>query len=251
MPSTPVYRFVPLPPNRRMDLIYLCFPNNPTGATATREQLENWVNYAHECKAIILFDAAYEAFIRDPSIPHSIYEIPGARECAIEFRSFSKTAGFTGTRCAFTVVPKDCCAYTAKGEPVPLHPMWMRRHTTKFNGVSYPVQRAAEAVYSVEGQAQTRALVDGYLGNAAVIRDRLRACGLRCVGGDNSPYIWVRTPDGEDSWSFFDRLLNKARVVTTPGSGFGRCGEGYVRISAFNRRDRVVEAMDRICEVLS
>ena len=244
LPSTPVHRFVPLPPNRRMDLIYLCFPNNPTGATATREQLENWVNYARECKAIILFDAAYEAFIRDPSIPHSIYEIPGARECAIEFRSFSKTAGFTGTRCAFTVVPKDCCAYTAKGEPVPLHPMWMRRHTTKFNGVSYPVQRAAEAVYSPEGKKQVRDLIDFYLGNAAIVRKTMRKLGLRAVGGENSPYIWVRT--GGSSWDFFDRILHECQVVVTPGAGFGRCGEGYIRISAFNSRANVEEAMARI-----
>ncbi len=236
--------FVPPLPAEAVDLIYLCFPNNPTGATATREQLAAWVDYARANKAIILFDAAYEAFIRDPSIPHSIFEIPGARECAIEFRSFSKTAGFTGTRCAFTVIPKDCHAYTAKGEPVALHPMWMRRHTTKFNGVSYPVQRAAEAVYSPEGQKQVRDIIDFYLGNAAIVRETMRKLGLSAVGGENSPYIWVRT--GGSSWDFFDRLLRECQVVVTPGAGFGRCGEGYIRISAFNSRANVEEAMARI-----
>ena len=236
--------FVPPLPAEAVDLIYLCFPNNPTGATATREQLAAWVDYARANKALILFDAAYEAFIRDPSIPHSIFEIPGARECAIEFRSFSKTAGFTGTRCAFTVIPKDCHAYTAKGEPVALHPMWMRRHTTKFNGVSYPVQRAAEAVYSPEGQKQVRDIIDFYLGNATIVRETMRKLGLSAVGGENSPYIWVRT--GGSSWDFFDRLLRECQVVVTPGAGFGRCGEGYIRISAFNSRANVEEAMARL-----
>ena len=236
--------FVPPLPAEAVDLIYLCFPNNPTGATATRGQLAAWVDYARANKALILFDAAYEAFIRDPSIPHSIFEIPGARECAIEFRSFSKTAGFTGTRCAFTVIPKDCHAYTANGEPVALHPMWMRRHTTKFNGVSYPVQRAAEAVYSSEGQKQVRDIIDFYLGNAAIVRETMRKLGLSAVGGENSPYIWVRT--GGSSWDFFDRLLRECQVVVTPGAGFGRCGEGYIRISAFNSRANVEEAMARL-----
>ena len=239
--------FVPPLPAEAVDLIYLCFPNNPTGATATREQLAAWVDYARANKALILFDAAYEAFIRDPSIPHSIFEIPGARECAIEFRSFSKTAGFTGTRCAFTVIPKDCHAYTAKGEPVALHPMWMRRHTTKFNGVSYPVQRAAEAVYSPEGQKQVRDIIDFYLGNAAIVRETMRKLGLSAVGGENSPYIWVRT--GGSSWDFFDRLLRECQVVVTPGAGFGRCGEGYIRISAFNSRANVEEAMARLASL--
>ncbi len=241
--------FVPPPPSEKVDVAYLCFPNNPTGATATREQLAAWVDYARENRALLLFDAAYEAFIRTPGIPHSIYEIPGARECAVEFRSFSKTAGFTGTRCAYTVVPKSLRAWMPDGSPADLRALWTRRHTTKFNGVSYLVQRAAEAVYSPEGQAQTRALIDGYLANAALIRERLSARGYACVGGDNSPYIWVRT-DGSDSWTFFERLLREAQVVTTPGSGFGRCGEGYLRISAFNRSDRVVEAMDRLAKVL-
>ena len=239
--------FVPPLPAEAVDLIYLCFPNNPTGATATREQLAAWVDYARANKALILFDAAYEAFIRDPSIPHSIFEIPGARECAIEFRSFSKTAGFTGTRCAFTVIPKDCHAYTANGDSVALHPMWMRRHTTKFNGVSYPVQRAAEAVYSPEGQKQVRDIIDFYLGNAAIVRETMRKLGLSAVGGENSPYIWVRT--GGSSWDFFDRLLRECQVVVTPGAGFGRCGEGYIRISAFNSRANVEEAMARLASL--
>ncbi len=238
--------FVPAPPSRPVDLVYLCYPNNPTGATATREQLAEWVAYARANRALILFDAAYEAFIRDPSLPHSIYEIAGAREVAIEFRSFSKTAGFTGTRCAFTVVPKTCLAYTAAGEARPLHPLWNRRHTTKFNGVSYPVQRAAEAVYSPEGQAQVRALNDFYLGNAALIRQTMKHLRLPVTGGENSPYLWVRTRD--DSWQFFDQLLKEAQVVTTPGAGFGRCGEGYIRISAFNSRENVEEAMVRLRE---
>ena len=238
--------FVPSPPSRPVDLVYLCYPNNPTGATATRAQLSDWVAYARANRALILFDAAYEAFIRDPSLPHSIYEIEGAREVAIEFRSFSKTAGFTGTRCAFTVVPKTCLAYTAAGEPRPLHPLWNRRHTTKFNGVSYPVQRAAEAVYSPEGQAQVRALNDFYLGNAALIRQTMKLLRLPVTGGENSPYLWVRTRD--DSWKFFDQLLKEAQVVTTPGAGFGRCGEGYIRISAFNSRANVEEAMARLRE---
>lgn len=241
--------FVPMPPEERVDVVYLCFPNNPTGATATRAQLQAWVDYARENRVLILFDAAYEAFIRDPEIPHSIYEIPGARECAVEFRSFSKTAGFTGTRCAYTVVPKELKAWYPDGAPADFRAMWTRRHTTKFNGVSYIVQRAAEAVYTDEGKAQTKALIDGYLGNAALIRERVSARGYRCIGGDNSPYIWVRT-GGVDSWDFFDRLLQETQVVTTPGSGFGRCGEGYIRISAFNRRERVLEALERMERVL-
>lgn len=246
--STAENGFVPALPNEPVDLIYLCFPNNPTGATATREQLTAWVDYARENKALILFDAAYEAFIRDPNLPHSIYEIPGARDVAIEFRSFSKTAGFTGTRCAYTVVPTSVMAYTKKGEAVPLNPMWNRRHTTKFNGVAYPVQRAAEAVYSPEGKAQTRALTDFYLENASLIRTTFTELGYTLTGGENSPYIWVHV--GKDSWKFFDKLLKRAQVVTTPGAGFGRCGQGYIRISAFNSRENVIEAMTRIRKVL-
>jgi len=246
--STEANGFVPSPPASPADVIYLCFPNNPTGATATREQLKAWVDYAKTNKALILFDAAYEAFIRDPSLPHSIYEIEGARDVAIEFRSFSKTAGFTGTRCAFTVVPKTLAGYTKKGEAVPLHPMWNRRHTTKFNGVAYPIQRAAEAVYSEAGKGQTRALTDFYLQNAAIIRATLSGLGYAITGGDNSPYIWVNV--GKDSWKFFDKLLKRAQVVTTPGAGFGHCGQGYIRISAFNSRENVEEAMQRIRKVL-
>lgn len=238
--------FIPDLPNEPVDLIYLCFPNNPTGATITAESLKQWVDYARENRALILFDAAYEAFIRDPSLPHSIYEVQGAKEVAIEFRSFSKTAGFTGTRCAFTVVPRSCMAYDSQGESHSLHALWTRRHTTKFNGVSYPVQKAAEAVYSPEGQTQVKALIDYYLKNAAVIRSEMESLGYACVGGDNSPYIWI---DGKkDSWQLFDLLLNRAGVVVTPGAGFGRCGEGFIRISAFNSQDNVKAAMARIRE---
>jgi LL-diaminopimelate aminotransferase len=236
--------FIPDLPQSPVDLIYLCYPNNPTGATITKAQLQEWVDYAKQNKALILFDAAYEAFIRDASLPHSIFEVDGAREVAIEFRSFSKTAGFTGTRCAFTVVPKECRAFDSSGEVHYLHALWNRRHTTKFNSVSYPVQRAAEAVYSTDGQTQTKALIDGYLTNAKRIREKMTALGFDCIGGENSPYIWV---DGKtDSWAFFDRLLGEAGVVVTPGAGFGRCGEGYIRISAFNSQENVTTAMARI-----
>ena len=241
--------FIPQLPCEPVDLIYLCYPNNPTGATITREQLKVWVDYARENRALILYDAAYESFVRDPALPRSIYEIEGAREVAIEFRSFSKTAGFTGTRCAFTVVPKTCMAYDETGERHALHALWNRRHGTKFNGVSYPVQKAAEAVYSEAGQAQTRALIDAYMENAALIRREMEALGFACVGGENSPYIWV---DGRrDSWAFFDLLLNEAGVVCTPGAGFGKCGEGYIRISAFNSHENVVKAMGRIKSALA
>jgi LL-diaminopimelate aminotransferase len=240
--------FIPALPTQPVDVIYLCFPNNPTGVTATKAQLKEWVDYAKANKALILFDAAYEAFITDDALPHSIYEIEGAREVAVEFRSYSKTAGFTGTRCAYTVVPKECMAYTGSGEAVSLHALWNRRHTTKFNGVSYPVQRAAEAIYSPQGQAQTRQLIAYYLNNARYIREKMTALGYACIGGDNSPYIWI---DGKsDSWAFFDKLLNQAAVVCTPGAGFGKCGEGYIRISAFNSFENVEEAMERIGAVL-
>jgi LL-diaminopimelate aminotransferase len=224
--------------------VYLCFPNNPTGAVISRAQLAAWVAYARASRALILYDAAYESFIRNPALPHSIYEVPGAREIAIEFRSFSKTAGFTGTRCAYTVVPKDCRAWDAEGGAHALHGLWARRMATRFNGVSYPVQRAAAAVYTPEGRREARGLADYYLGNAKVIRERLAGLGWTVTGGDDSPYLWVRT--GTDSWKFFDALLDRAGVVCTPGSGFGRCGEGYVRISAFNDRGKVEEAMGRI-----
>ncbi len=242
-------RFIPDLPREKVDLIYLCYPNNPTGATISKSVLKEWVDYARENRALILFDAAYESFIRDDELPRSIYEIEGAREVAIEFRSFSKTAGFTGTRCAFTVVPKTCVAYTGEGDEHRLHALWYRRQSTKFNGVSYPVQKAAEAVYSTEGQQQTRALIDYYLKNAALIRQEMSALGFECIGGENSPYIWI--DGGSDSWKFFDRLLEKAAVVCTPGAGFGKCGEGYIRLSAFNDYDKVEEAMARIKEALS
>ncbi len=241
--STPANNYVPSPPAEHADLVYLCFPNNPTGACASRAQLRQWVDYARAHEAVILFDAAYEAFIRDPEIPHSIYEIEGARECAIEFRSFSKTAGFTGLRCAFTVVPKGLVARGGDG-PVSLHQLWNRRHCTKFNGVSYPVQRAAAAVYTPQGRAQVRALVDFYMENAALMLRTLRDLGFACSGGENAPYVWVRT--GTPSWEFFDRLLNEAAVVCTPGAGFGPCGEGHFRLSAFNSRGNVEAAMERL-----
>lgn len=242
--STAANGFVPKLPETPVDLIYLCFPNNPTGATISRAALTEWVDYARQNKALILFDAAYEAFITDDRLPRSIYEIKGARDVAVEFRSYSKTAGFTGTRCAYTVVPTSCMAYDAKGGKHALHALWNRRHSTKFNGVSYPVQRAAEAVYSAEGKAQVRDLIRYYLNNAALIRKEIGNLGYACVGGENSPYIWI---DGKrDSWEFFDLLLNKAGVVCTPGVGFGKCGQSYIRISAFNSFENVRQAMARI-----
>ena len=240
--------FNPELPKTPVDLIYLCFPNNPTGATITKSALKTWVDYARDNKAIILYDAAYEAFITDDSLPRSIYEIEGARDVAIEFRSFSKTAGFTGTRCAFTVVPKSLMAYDADGGKHALHSLWNRRHTTKFNGVSYPVQRATEAVYSEEGKKQVKELISSYMKNAALIRKEMGGLGYDLVGGDNSPYIWINGKT--DSWEFFDLLLNKAGVVVTPGAGFGACGQGYIRISSFNSHENVVKAMARIKDVL-
>lgn len=236
--------YIPALPSEPVDLIYLCFPNNPTGASISREQLRLWVDYALEHKALILFDAAYEAFIQDEDVAHSIYEIEGAEKVAIEFRSFSKTAGFTGVRCAYTVVPKACMAYTSAGVAVSLRDLWMRRHTTKFNGVSYPVQRAAEAVYSRAGKAQVAELIAYYLKNAAYIRDAFQRMGFACSGGDNSPYIWIEVK--QDAWAFFDFLLHNAGVICTPGVGFGRCGKQHIRISAFNHFDNVQQAMQRI-----
>jgi LL-diaminopimelate aminotransferase len=241
--------FVAEPPEIPVDLVYLCFPNNPTGTVASSATLERWVEYAKHHRALILFDAAYAAYIRDDALPHTIYEIPGAEEVAVEFRSFSKTAGFTGTRCAYTVIPKRCRAFAADGSERSLHELWNRRHTTKFNGVSYPVQRAAEAVYSAEGLKEIRSLADFFLGNAKIIREGFERLGLKVYGGVHSPYIWVRT--GSDSWEFFDRLLSDAHVVCTPGAGFGRCGEGYVRFSAFNARSAIEEAMARIERVMT
>jgi LL-diaminopimelate aminotransferase len=246
MPATAENDFRPALPSEKVDLIYLCSPNNPTGAAMSRADLERWVAFAREAGAVILFDAAYEAYITDPAIPHSIYEIPGATEVAIEFRSYSKTAGFTGTRCAFTVVPKAVTARAASGEAVSLNALWNRRHTTKFNGVSYPVQRGAAAVYSPEGRRQTGEVIAFYLENAAIIRRGLAEAGFAVYGGVNAPYIWLRTPRGLTSWDFFDRLLAEANVVGTPGSGFGPSGEGYFRLSAFNARENVEEAVARI-----
>ena len=246
LPITADNGFIAPLPEGKVDLIYLCFPNNPTGAVATKEQLKQWVDYALANDALILFDAAYEAFIRDPQLPHSIYEIEGARDCAIEFRSFSKNAGFTGTRCALTVVPRGLTGKASNGERVELWGLWNRRQSTKFNGVSYIVQRGAEAVYSPEGQAQVKALIDFYMGNAAIIRRELTAAGLEVFGGQQAPYVWLKTPSGLDSWGFFDKLLGQAHVVGTPGSGFGAAGEGYFRLSAFNSRANVEEAMTRI-----
>lgn len=246
--STEANDYVPELPKENVDLIYLCFPNNPTGRTVTKEQLRPWVEYARAHRALLLYDAAYVAFIRDETLPQSIYEIDGAQEVAVEFRSFSKTAGFTGTRCAYTVVPRRCKVYDVKGNSHSLHALWDRRQSTKFNGVSYPVQRAAEAVFSPEGEQQVRALSDYYLANARLIRETMGKLGFTCVGGDHAPYVWIKT--GMDSWAFFDLLLQKAGVVCTPGAGFGKCGEGYVRLSAFNSHENVAEALQRISEAL-
>jgi LL-diaminopimelate aminotransferase len=248
MPCTEENGFTPDLPREKVDIVYLCFPNNPTGAVASKEELKKWVDYALANDAIIFFDAAYEAFITEPGIPHSIYEIEGARQCALEFRSFSKTAGFTGVRCALTVVPEDVTARTAGGEKVSLNKLWNRRQSTKFNGVSYPVQKAAQAVYSDEGWEQVREVIDFYMQNARIIREGLTASGITCYGGVNAPYIWLKTPGGMSSWDFFDKLLNECHVVGTPGSGFGPSGEGYFRLSAFGERENVEEAVRRIRE---
>lgn len=251
LPITAENQFTAEIPSQKVDLIYLCFPNNPTGATATRVHLQAWVDYARANGSIIFFDAAYEAFITDAELPHSIYEIEGARDCAIEFRSFSKNAGFTGTRCALTVVPKSLKAKAADGSDVELWSLWNRRQSTKFNGVSYIVQRGAAAVYSAAGQAQTQALINFYMENAAIIREKLTQAGISVYGGINAPYVWVKTPHGLSSWDFFDKLLHTCNVVGTPGSGFGAAGEGYFRISAFNSRENVEAAMQRITEKFS
>jgi LL-diaminopimelate aminotransferase len=246
MPATAQNRFVPEPPEERVDIIYLCFPNNPTGAVASKEQLARWVEYARKNKSVILFDAAYEAYISDPSIPHSIYEIPGAKEAAIEFRSFSKTAGFTGVRCAYTVVPKELRAYSKTGQSHSLNPLWSRRLCTKFNGVSYVTQAGAAATYSKEGKAQIRDTIALYMNNARIIRETLTKLGYTTYGGINAPYIWLKTPNGLNSWEFFDLLLEKAHLITTPGVGFGPSGEGYVRLTAFGDPEKVEVALERI-----
>jgi LL-diaminopimelate aminotransferase len=251
LPVTADNDFVPALPQQHVDLIYLCYPNNPTGTVASRETLARWVDYAKRNGAIILFDAAYEAYIGTPGIPHSIFEIPGARDVAIEFRSFSKTAGFTGARCAFTVVPTSLVADAADGTKVELHRLWSRRHSTKFNGASYVVQRGAEACYSPQGKQQLRQVIDFYRANAARLREGLTSLGLKVYGGVDAPYVWLKTPDGVKSWDFFDRLLATANVVGTPGSGFGPSGEGYFRLSAFNSRENVEEALSRLRRVLA
>ncbi|MFT4175550.1 MAG: LL-diaminopimelate aminotransferase [Luteolibacter sp.] len=246
LPCTAENHFVADVPAEKADIIYLCFPNNPTGAVATRAQLEAWVKYARENDSIILFDAAYEAFIQNPAIPRSIFEIEDAKNVALEFRSFSKNGGFTGVRCGYIVIPKTVTAKADNGERIPLHQLWSRRHSTKFNGASYPVQKAAAAVFSPEGKAQVSALIEHYMGNAKLLREAAAAAGLPVFGGENAPYVWVGCPQGLSSWDMFDKMLNEAQVVITPGSGFGSAGEGYFRISAFNSRANVEEVCRRL-----
>jgi LL-diaminopimelate aminotransferase len=246
LPCTTENGFVPEPPKEHVDLVYLCFPNNPTGAVASRKQISRWVDYARAHDSLLLFDAAYEAYITQPEIPHSIFEVPGARECAVELRSFSKNGGFTGVRCGFTVMPKSMLGRTDSGKKLPLHPLWQRRWSTKANSVSYPVQRGAEALYSLEGRQQMRALVEHYMGNAKILRDACAKIDMEVFGGINAPYIWVKTPAGLTSWEIFDRMLRELNVVITPGSGFGAQGEGYFRISAFNSRENAEEVAHRL-----
>jgi LL-diaminopimelate aminotransferase len=246
LPCTVENGFVPDPPKEHVDLVYLCFPNNPTGAVASREQLSRWVGYARQHEALLLFDAAYEAYISEADIPHSIFEIPGASECAVEFRSFSKSGGFTGVRCGFTVMPKILLARTESGKKLSLNPLWHRRWSTKANSVSYPVQRGAEALYTFEGREQVQALVTHYMGNARILREAVMKAGMIVCGGVNAPYIWVKAADGETSWEIFDRMLRDLNVVITPGSGFGAQGEGYFRISAFNSRENAEEVARRL-----
>lgn len=242
--------FIPPIPEQRIDIIYLCFPNNPTGAVLTKNELKNWVNYAIKNDALIIFDAAYEAYIRQPDIPHSIYEIKGAKKVAIEIRSFSKTAGFTGVRCGYTVIPKEVTAATLNGERISLNKLWLRRQTTKFNGASYISQRGAEAVYTPQGQEEVKTMIDYYMENARLMKKALGGTGLKVFGGENAPYLWVKAPDGMSSWKFFDKLLYDAQVVSTPGIGFGPSGEGYVRLTAFNDRRQCEEGIKRICHYL-
>lgn len=246
MPCTAENNFIPSIPSNRIDVIYLCYPNNPTGTTLTKAELKKWVDYALSHDALILFDAAYEAYIREDDIPHSIFEIEGAKRCAIEFRSFSKTAGFTGVRCGYTVIPKEVTATTATGERVALNALWNRRQCTKFNGTSYITMRGAEAIYSKEGKQQVRETIDYYMENARIMREGLTAAGIQVFGGKNAPYLWVKTPEGFTSWQFFDHLLNEANIVSTPGVGFGPSGEGYLRLTAFGQREDCIEAIQRI-----
>ena len=249
LPINEENNFLPEIPSSKVDIIYLCFPNNPTGATITKVDLKKWVNYANQNNSLILFDAAYEAFIQDKDLPHSIYEIEGAKDCAIEFRSFSKNAGFTGVRCAYTVIPKNLSGLNSKSEKINLWSLWNRRQSTKFNGVSYIVQRGAEAVYSSEGKKEVKDLIGFYMENAKIMKNKLKTAGFTVYGGDNAPYIWIKVPDQMTSWDFFDYLLEKANVVGTPGSGFGLSGEGYFRLSAFNSREKVIDAMERIISI--
>jgi len=246
MPVSAKNNFIPEFPKEKVDMIYLCFPNNPTGTVLTKEQLKAWVKYARENKAVILFDGAYEAFISEENVPHSIYEIEGAREVAIEFRSFSKTAGFTGVRCAYTIIPKELKAYTKQGEEVYLNKLWNRRQCTKFNGVPYITQRAAESIYTEEGRKQIQENIKYYKENAKIMLEGLQQAGYEVFGGKNAPYIWLKVPDGYTSWEFFDYLLEKVNVVGTPGVGFGPSGEGYFRLTAFGSRENTIEAIERI-----
>lgn len=250
LPCTPDNNFVPAFPKQVADVIYLCYPNNPTGTVLTKGQLKKWVDYAINNQSLILFDAAYEAFISQPDIPHSIYEIPGAKKVAIEFRSFSKTAGFTGMRAGYTVVPKELTTKTSKGETISLNSMWKRRQSTKFNGTAYIIQRGAEAIYSEEGQKEIRKVINYYMENARIIKENLDSAGLITYGGINAPYIWVKTPSDMSSWDFFNLLLNKVQVVGTPGSGFGQSGEGFFRFTAFGNRENTIEAVERIKKLL-
>jgi len=238
--------FIPQIPDRRIDMLYLCYPNNPTGTTLTKEELKKWVNYALENDTLILYDAAYEAYIQEPDVPHSIYEIKGAKKVAIEFRSFSKTAGFTGVRCGYTVVPKELNAVTLDGESVSLNKLWNRRQCTKFNGTSYITQRAAEAIYSPEGKEQVKEIIGYYMNNAKIMKEGIESTGLKVYGGVNAPYLWVKTPNGMSSWKFFEQLLYEANIVGTPGVGFGPSGEGYLRLTAFGAREDCIEAMKRL-----
>lgn len=246
MPCREENNFLPQIPQEPVDIIYLCFPNNPTGSTIDKAYLKKWVDYALNHRAIILYDAAYEAYISDPALPHSIFEIEGARECAIEFRSFSKTAGFTGTRCAYTILPKTVKAYDGQGNTYPLHALWLRRQTTKFNGVSYPVQKAAAAIYTDSGKKEIRETIAYYMENAAIMRSSLEKSGFKVFGGTNAPYLWVKTKNNMGSWEFFDLLLHQLQIVGTPGAGFGPSGEGYIRFSAFASRESVIEFTERI-----
>jgi LL-diaminopimelate aminotransferase len=249
LPCTAENGFIPQLPKEKADIIFMCYPNNPTGTTANKQELKKWVDYARKNKSIILFDAAYEAYISEKDIPHSIFEIEGARDVAIEFRSLSKTAGFTGTRCAYLIIPKNLNGFSADGKEVALHPLWLRRHTTKFNGVSYPVQKAAAAIFTPEGKKEVKAMIDYYMTNAAIMRENLIKLGFSVFGGINAPYVWTNSSKGLSSWALFDKLLNEAHVVGTPGTGFGPSGEGYFRFSSFATRENVLEAMDRLAKI--